>query len=503
MFYGIISKSFPFLVLGYSTFVSAKMYKKDLEKYLKDMEQQEDAEQFEKLHDEGYGHGIEDLKKLRSAEKKQRAERSYDMDSRKLKHARREVWTRHKLKYVLSGFGLFFLGYIIFLIVLTLFPKNIQLMMLYGRILKLILLLVAGYSIFASYKMYKKNLEKYLKDMEQKEDAEQFEKLYDECYRYGIEDLKDPGSAEKKQRAELIAKKYGYNIKDPTVLQRFDNMHKEKGQQRVMKEDQKKEKEKQKKEEEKRKEQVQYERLIHYAQFHGTDKPVAMFKDMMKEEGGGSISYIPMQKESDGMFMAGLASGIGGTIPALASLSRTAANNEVIRQQNEEIRAVNTAVMKMEMDRAASIARWNKAMQKTADILAVKLISDMPSAEVFQHLKFDNIQTEVSKLGAISVKAEASVEGKVTVFGKSGFIDGYVVAEIYNGSKKVGETMMVFPAYGSIKYSVIEERAFTYIKKELLAKKPVDLEGICLNCGEQGKKYTVKFVPGDLWIMEE
>lgn len=46
------------------------------------------------------------------------------------------------------------------------------------------------------------------------------------------------------------------------------------------------EKEAQVKEEEKRKEQEQYERLIHYAQFHGTDKPVAMFKDMM---GGANV----------------------------------------------------------------------------------------------------------------------------------------------------------------------------------------------------------------------
>ena len=220
-----------------------------------------------------------------------------------------------------------------------------------------------------------------------------------------------------------------------------------------------------------------------------------MFKDMM----GGSILYtpyipIPMQKESDGMFMAGLASGIGGTVPALASLSRTAAHNESIRQQNEAAHAINMMVFQAQ----AEAGKTAREYQKKADELAVKLISDMPSAEVFQHLKFDNIQTEVSKLGAISVKAEASVEGKVTVFDKPGFIDGYVVAEIYNGSKKVGEALMVFPAYGSIRYSMLPS---AHISIEW--GKPVDLEGICLNCGEQGKKYTVKFVPGDLWIMEQ
>ena len=57
---------------------------------------------------------------------------------------------------------------------------------------------------------------------------------------------------------------------------------------------------------------------------------------------------------------------------------------------------------------------------------------------------------------------------------------------------------MVFPAYGIIKYSMLPS-AHIIIEWD----KPVYLEGICLNCGEQGKKYTVKFVPGDLWVMEQ
>lgn len=80
--------------------------------------------------------------------------------------------------------------------------------------------------------------------------------------------------------------------------------------------------------------------MTHYAQFYGNDKPVAMLKDLVQEVMGGSANYIPMQKESDGAIMAGIASGIGGTVLALMSLLNTAANNEIIRQQNQTAQSI-------------------------------------------------------------------------------------------------------------------------------------------------------------------
>ena len=56
---------------------------------------------------------------------------------------------------------------------------------------------------------------------------------------------------------------------------------------------------------------------------------------------------------------------------------------------------------------------------------------------------------------------------------------------------------MIFPAYGSIHFEIMDYG----IRRHLSG--PVELEGMCLNCGEQGKEYTVKFRPGDLWIMEK
>ena len=316
-----------------------------------------------------------------------------------------------------------------------------------------------------------------------KEAEKNFRKFSQECWKYGIQDLKNPGSAQNSQRLDLIAKKYGYSLTDPEVLRQFNDLCEEKIK-----------KDEQAIEDAKRKEKENCAKLAHYAQFHGNDKPVAMFKDLAEPNTGSSAAgYIPLKKESDGMIMAGIASGIGGTVPALVSLSNTAKNNETIRQQNQMAKSINNMLLAGELKAIARARHY----REEADKLAVKLIGDMPSEEVFQHLQFDNIKTAVSQFGTVTVKAKASIKDEVKVFDKPGFIDGYVIAEIYDGTGKIGEAIVIFPAYGSIYFEMMDYG----IRRHLSG--PVELEGMCLNCGEQGKEYTVKFRPGDLWIMEK
>ncbi len=329
-----------------------------------------------------------------------------------------------------------------------------------------------------------------------------FRAFYEHCQKYDITSLKNLKSAEKKQRAELLAKKYGYSLTDPAVLQQFDDLHSEKTKQRIAEENQARE-------EEKQKEQEQFAKLTHYAQFHGNDKPVAMLKDLAQSATGGHVSYIPIKKESDGAVMAGIASGIGGTVPALMSLSNTARSNEEIRQQNEAAHAINMMIG------AAQAAALEAAQgyRVKADKMAIKLVSDKPKEEVFRYVRFTNIKTSVSSIGSITVEADAAVDKKVTVFHKPGFVDGFVIAEIYDGEQKVGEAIMVFPVFGSDSYKFrvneaedhysLESRGLSDFHYEKKSVKLVKIRGICLNCGEQGKKYTVKFRPGDLWIMEQ
>lgn len=338
-----------------------------------------------------------------------------------------------------------------------------------------------------------------IKKDEKKNAVKRFEEFYDECQKYGIDSLENPGSAEKKQRMELLAKKYKYDLADSAIYQQFDDLHREKTQQEIVKEAQEKE-------EKRQKEQEEYAKLTHYAQFHGNDKPVAMLKDLARAATGGHASYIPMRKESDGAIMAGIASGIGGTVPALMSLSNTARSNEAVRQQNEAAHAVNMMIYQAQ----AEARKTAQEYRKKADELAIKLISDMPKEEVFRYLRFTDIKTSVSSAGSITVEAEAAVDGTATVFDKPGFVDGFVVAEIYSEKQKVGEAIMVFPVFGSDSYKFrVNEAEDRYFARRRTSRDPhyrketVKIRGICLNCGEQGKNYTVKFVPGDLWIMEQ
>lgn len=326
---------------------------------------------------------------------------------------------------------------------------------------------------------------------EKKRSEEKFDEFYTECQQYHITSLKNLRSVEKKQRVKLLGDKYGVDITSPEVIEQFNAISAKKRQEK----EKEREKEKAKARQE---EQAQYAKLIRYAQLHGNDKPVTMFKDLARSITSGSVSYIPMKKESDGAIMAGIASGIGGTVPALMSLSNTASNNEIIRQQNQAAQSINSLLFEADMKARARAEKY----QEKADELAVKLVGDMPSTEVFQYLKFKNIKTKVSQFGTVTVKARASVTEKVTVFRKPGFIDGYVRAEIYDEDRRIGEARMVFPAHGSLHY----ELSYThggYPRGIITDQRSVELEGICLNCGEKGKEYTVKFAPGDLWIMEQ
>ena len=84
-----------------------------------------------------------------------------------------------------------------------------------------------------------------IKKDEKKNAVKRFEEFYDECQKYGIDSLENPGSAEKKQRMELLAKKYKYDLANSAIYQQFDDLHREKTQQEIVKEAQEKEEKRQ------------------------------------------------------------------------------------------------------------------------------------------------------------------------------------------------------------------------------------------------------------------
>ena len=114
---------------------------------------------------------------------------------------------------------------------------------------------------------------------------------------------------------------------------------------------------------------------------------------------------------------------------------------------------------------------------------------------------------KVSQFGSVTVQVSVKADKDLTIFDKlPAFIDGSVTAEIYDGEEKIGEAVLVFPAFGSMTYRLEEERyrdGYVSVKGLRTERgRTVKLEGMCLNCGEKGKAYTVKLVPRDLWAME-
>ena len=209
-------------------------------------------------------------------------------------------------------------------------------------------------------------------------------------------------------------------------------------------------------------------------------------------------AILPKQKESDGMFAAGTAYGIGGVIPAAASLARTEQKNAQIRQANAQIDQINSALVG-----AAAMANADRyGIQQRMEPFkerASTLLIDEDSAAVFSHLTFSDPKVQVSNTGTVTVTVKVKEDHNIKVFGKPAIADGSIIAEIYDkDGQKVGVATMVFPIFGT---GNLYFRQKVYHWRE--HDDTVELTGMCLACADSHKKYTVKFVPGDLWAMEK
>lgn len=334
----------------------------------------------------------------------------------------------------------------------------------------------------------------------QKEEQKNKESFYKKCLEFGITGAFALRSPEKRQRFDLLVKNYHLEhlstdeliklIEDSTAAQKAaDHAQKQRALLDI-----------------KSQEQAVSDRIDRYASLHGVEKPATMLRDI----GNSLVSsvqgmrYVSTKKESDGAVMAGVASGIGGVIPAMMSFANTERINQEIRQHNELARGINNITMHLVGEANTRAGKY----REMAETMSLKLVSDLPAEELFSMLTFQNTKIAVSQTGTIAISVEATADSGLTIFDHlPAFIDGYVNAEIYDGEKKIGTAKMIFPALGSMFYYLDEKRArdgflsINGIKKD--SQKPVKLEGICLFCGEPSHKYTVKFVPGDLWAMEK
>lgn len=309
-------------------------------------------------------------------------------------------------------------------------------------------------------------------------------------------------SPEKKQRFQLIAKKHHL---DDLSTEELLAILKEGEADYAAEQQQKQEEQRQALEKKLEEERQQMGTLQLFARFHGVDKTQAMLADeliLLRDRISCGMStppaMIPKLKESDGMFAAGTAYGIGGVVPAAASLVHTAQKNAEIRQANAQIDQLNSALVG-----AAAMANADRyGIQQRMESFkewASTLLIDEDSAAVFPHLTFSDPKVQVSNTGTVTVTVKVKEDHKIKVFGKPAIADGSVTAEIYDkDSQKVGEATMVFPIFGTGNL-YFRQKVYRWQEND----DTVELTGMCLSCGKPGGKYTVKFVPGDLWAMEK
>ena len=323
--------------------------------------------------------------------------------------------------------------------------------------------------------------------------------FYEECKKFGIHRVSDLKKPENQQRFRLLAAKH--KMEKLTEKELEDLLDRCAAAYREEKAAEAAEKKRQGQ----AAEELKYQQLTRYAGLHGADKPLQMLKDIQSGlvRGTSDLRLVPLKKESDGAVMAGTAAGIGGVIPAAMSFSNTERVNQGIREHNEQANAINQAnvpVILLAQDRA-------RQYREAAEKIPLKLIAEPPAEELFARLTFGEPTVKVSQFGSVTVQVSVKADKDLTIFDKlPAFIDGSVTAEIYDGEEKIGEAVLVFPAFGSMTYRLEEERyrdGYVSVKGLRTERgRTVKLEGMCLNCGEKGKAYTVKLVPRDLWAME-
>jgi hypothetical protein len=330
-------------------------------------------------------------------------------------------------------------------------------------------------------------------------ERENYQKFFNECAKYGINSAADLSDENKLKRATLIANNFGF--KNDGSLESLQKLFKA-GNEKISSIQQKERQEQH--DAAMKKERAKFAELTFYASLHGKDKPDAMFSDKAKEytAQANGTSFIPTRRESDGMFMAGAAAGIGGAIPALASLSNTAQYNDEVRRHNEAANTMNMLLAEGAMAARNLANKW----RRLGNEISMKMVDESVTREqAFEKLRFSGAKVRVATTGTATVTANVRAED-VEAFGTRGFVDGSVIGEIYAEGKKVGEAIMVLPLLGT------DSNRLGYYNNEYLPglnskdekqRRVVAIEGMCLNCCKGAQSgCTVKFAPGDLWVMD-
>lgn len=177
--------------------------------------------------------------------------------------------------------------------------------------------------------------------------------------------------------------------------------------------------------------------------------------DAARRRGGerlalGTLSQSLQTKEKDPSISAGIASGIGGVVPAAMTASR-------IERENQDIRARNAAIdAQFDSARVAAADAWLNASveasdwKKKVEAAALKLTDDSrPPQELFDALTLGQPRTEQTETGAVIISLTAKNAHSYEVSGTRAVVDGAILADICRESGEVvGVAHLCLPAEG-------------------------------------------------------
>lgn len=312
-------------------------------------------------------------------------------------------------------------------------------------------------------------------------------KFYEECVSKGITNVN--GSYEK-QKAELIAKELKCKYSDISVYFREAKTAAQESARDQSAALQKEEISKQRDKEKKK-----CREMTRFAEQRGRDKRVAILQYMQESyrkeakrirEGAHFVLRASQEKEENWGVIGGIVSGVAGGAAGVAAAVDSQLRNEEIRARNKANLKVLAPGILGVMESAGQYEDEAENLQVSIDDAKLKLVSDLSDEKVFSLLSVVNPQVSISRTGNFTVSASVKVTAKKQemMFGKvPGVIDGTIAADLYQDGKRVGTALMVLPTFGISKQETVE--------------------GMCIARADRKKKYTVKFRPHKLWLMEE
>lgn len=239
--------------------------------------------------------------------------------------------------------------------------------------------------------------------------------------------------------------------------------------------------------------------LEHYKRYHGRDKLLTILRDKYhrcQEKLDeldrtsdfllNSGSYISKPKETSWGLAGGIAEGIAGPAAGVAAameVQRQNAKNKAVWEA--QVRAQTEVGVNAMLQLAPQIRGLKAQLKdiqqryKKAETLLVK--DDEPDM-YFSMLEIGKPNISVSKTGTITVRVDVVGQPFAIYDDRPAVVDGSLTAHIFSGSKEIAQATLVFPERG--------------------AEYKTTLTGIALFCGKEGKKYSVKLSPNDLWVIE-